>query len=87
MKLTNHSIQRMKERAGVRYNERIKLFKQALLKGKSPMELKDDKLKKYLLSKQHPHKNKVKLYKGYVFVYSMNSKLYTMYELPERFRK
>lgn len=76
----------MKERTGVRYQQRYKMFKQALLNGKSPGELPDSKLKRFLASKQH--NCKVKLYKDYVFIYSKNKKrLYTMYELPEAFRK
>lgn len=83
MKLSKHSKTRIIERTTVR-NNKVAFFRNALLKGKSPGEMKDGKVKNFLLSKT---KNcKVKLYKNYVFVYSKNSKqLYTLYKLPDRF--
>lgn len=82
MKLSEHSKVRMKERAGLRYNEKNKLFREALNNGKSPNDIKNENIKKFLLKKQI--KSKAKLYKGYVFIYSKNGKkLYTMYKLPE----
>ena len=86
MKLSKHSKQRMIERTNFNHDERRKLFQNALRYGKVPHNMKEGPLKQYLMSKQW--KCKVKLYKGYVFIYSKNSKiLYTMYELPEKFRE
>lgn len=81
MKLTQHSKQRIRERAGVRSSEKNKLFKQALLKGISAGNINNEIIKKYLLKKERHCKTKI--YKGYVFMYSKNGKkLYTMYEVP-----
>jgi hypothetical protein len=85
MRLTIHSKQRIKERAGVRYQKRNKLFREALLNGISPGNTSNLKLKGYLLSKQH--NCKAKYYKGYVFIYSKNGKLYTMYEAPNSIKE
>ena len=66
--------------------ERRKLFKDALTYGKSYGSISDERIKNYLLSKETNH-SRAKLYKGYIFIHSKNSKqLYTMYELPEKFR-
>lgn len=86
MKLSKHSKIRMKERTDLNHKERVKLFNEALQRGKSANDIspKENKeLRDYLASKSNC---KVKLYKGYVFIYSKNSsRLYTMYPLPERF--
>lgn len=85
MKMSEHSKKRMRERTDYNHKERKLLFREALDKGKSPNDIKDEEIKKYLLSKP---KCKTKLYKGYVFIYSKNSKqLYTMYKLPEKLYK
>lgn len=89
MKLSSHSKVRLKERTdGLTYKQRKALFRLALHNGKSPGSIKDDeKLKQFLMSKQR-YNSKVKLYNGYVFIYSKNNhKLYTMYELPEEYRR
>ena len=84
MILTEHSKQRMRERTNLNHKERMKLFREALTKGKSPKEIKNKEIKQYLAGKQY--KCQVKLYKGYVFVHSKTSKkIYTMYKLPEIF--
>lgn len=85
MKLTKHSKLRMKERTGLNHNERKSLFRRALDNGKSINDIKDDRTREYLLKKKNC---KVKLYRGYVFLYSKNSKtLYTMYKLPDGIEK
>lgn len=75
----------MLERTNLNHDARKNLFKNALMYGRSPEHIKDEKLRNYLKSKP---KCKVKLYQGYVFIYSKNShQLYTMYELPEEYRE
>ena len=82
MKLSRHSKIRMRERTPFNHKERNTLFKNALRNGKSPQDIKDEKIKDFLISKQN--KCKVKLYRNYVFIYSKSNKqLYTMYKLPE----
>ncbi len=84
MKLSKHSKERMKERVGIK-SKRIaeNFFKNALMNGITAEQVKDEKLKQRLKSREK-YNSKVKLYKGWVFVYSKNShQLYTMYKLEE----
>lgn len=85
MKLSKHSKIRMKERTDYNHQERKTLFQKALQYGKSANDIIDKKLKNYLMSKPNC---KVKLYKGYVFIYSkVSHQLYTMYKLPDEFKE
>ena len=85
MKLSNHSKIRMRERTAFNSRERYSLFREALQYGKSLNQIEDKKLKNYIWSKSRYCK--IKVYKGYMFLYSKNShQLYTMYEIPERFK-
>ena len=83
MKLRNHSKQRMKERTDYNHKDRRTLFRNALDNGLSIGNIKDERLKQYIMSKGNC---KVKIYKGYIFIYSKNSKrLYTMYKLKDKY--
>jgi hypothetical protein len=76
----------MKQRTELNHKERIILYKNALRIGKSYGEVRNEELRQYLLNKEG--KAQVKLYKGYVFIHSKNSKkLYTMYELPDKYKE
>lgn len=80
MKLSKHSIERMEERTELDKGNFKEFYRNALRKGKSWEQLKDGELKQFLKSREFWN-CKVKYYKGYIFVYSRNSKqLYTMYE-------
>lgn len=82
MKLSRHSKERMKERANVMANQTA-FFRNALDNGLSPEQVEDKVLKQRLKSREK-YNSRVKFYKGWVFVYSKNSKqLYTMYKLEE----
>lgn len=84
MKLSKHSKLRMKERVNIK-RKQLTFYRSALRNGISAGETKDERLKKYLLSKENNH-TKAKVYKGYIFLHSKNSKLlYTVYKLPDRF--
>ena len=86
MKLSHHSKLRMSQRANIPKHEQKAFFRRALDYGKSAEEIENEKIKQYLLSKEY--KGKAKLYKGYVFIYSKNSKhLFTMFELTEKYQK
>lgn len=88
MKLSKHSKKRMRERTNLNHQERKGLFRKALDYGKSPNDINDEKLKRFLEKTAEKNDTKIKLYKGYVFIYSKNAKqLYTMYRLPKRFLK
>lgn len=88
MKLSKHSKMRMRQRTNLNHQERKGLFRKALDYGKSPDDIHDEKLKRFLEKTAEKNDTKIKLYKGYVFIYSKNAKqLYTMYRLPKRFLK
>jgi hypothetical protein len=75
----------MRERTAFNSRERRSLFREALQYGKSPASIDNKDFQNYLLSKPNC---KVKVYKGYVFIYSKNSKqLYTMYEIPKKYKE
>ena len=59
MKLTLHSKVRIRERTNLNHKERNNLFRLALMKGKSIAEIKNEKIKQFLMSKKNC---KVKLY-------------------------
>lgn len=86
MKLSNHSKQRMKQRANVSRNQE-RFFRNALTNGLSINQIENKELKKWLKSRIKYNSN-IKVYHNWVFIHSRNSKqLYTMYELPEEFRE
>ena len=83
MKISSHGKLRMEERANIDSKNQRPFFANALRLGLSAGNMKEGPIKQYLLSKQN-NRSKAKLYRGYVFIYSKNSKqLYTMYKLPE----
>ena len=85
MKISRHANERMKQRTSYNHKERKKLFRNALLYGKNINDIKGGEFKDYLKSKQNC---KIKVYKDYLFIYSKNShQLYTMYEIPDKFKK
>lgn len=87
MKVSKHGKMRMRQRTNLNHKQRAVLFRDALHYGKSYNNIKDESLKNYLMSKE-TWKSQAKLYKNYIFIHSKNSKqLYTMYELPEKYRK
>lgn len=84
IKITQHGKMRMRERTSFNSKERKTLYNEALHKGLTPNDIQDIKFKNYLLSKPNC---KIKVYRGYIFIHSKNSgRLYTMYEIPEKFR-
>lgn len=83
MKLSNHSKLRLKERTPLNHAERRQIFKLALRKGKCIQEVKNDRIKRFMMSKKR-FNSQIKLYNDYIFIYSKNShQLYTMYKLPD----
>lgn len=81
MKLSKHSKIRLRERTNFNHSERRQLFRNALQNGESLQQIKDEKIKRFIVSKSR--NCKIKLYRGYLFLYSKNShQLYTMYKLP-----
>jgi len=82
MKLSKHSKIRLKERTTLNHAERRQIFRLALTNGICIDKVKNERIKRFMMSKQR-YNSQVKLYRGYVFIYSRNShQLYTMYELP-----
>lgn len=84
MKLSQHSRERLKQRANIK-SQKIQdnFFRNALKNGKSPSEIENEHLKLKLEARQK-YNSKIKVYKGWVFIYSKNShQLYTAYKLEE----
>lgn len=82
MKISKHAKVRMKERLSLKQTEMRQIFRLALRHGKYISDIKNERIKRYLMSKKR-FNSQVRLYRGYVFIYSKNSRqLYTMYKLP-----
>ena len=82
MKISNHAKMRIRQRTNLNHQERRRLFRHALDKGKSLNEIKNEDVRTFVENIQRSN-CKVKLYLNYVFIYSKNKKqLYTMYKLP-----
>ena len=83
MKISKHAKTRIRERTSLDTQERRQIFRLALKHGKYTSDIKDARIKRYMMSKRR-FNNQVRLYKGYIFIYSKNNRqLYTMYKLPE----
>lgn len=83
MKISKHAKERIKQRTSLDTQERRQIFRLALKHGKYISDIKNERIKRYLMSKRR-FNNQVRLYKGYIFIYSKNKRqLYTMYKLPE----
>ena len=86
MKLSNHSKERMKQRANVCRNQE-RFYRNALKNGLTINQIQNEELKKWIKSRIK-YNSSIKIYHNWVFIHSRNSKqLYTMYELPEEFRE
>lgn len=84
MKVSHHATQRMLERANINRKNQKQFFRGALNRGLSYGQVNDEILKNYLKSIESSG-CKAKLYKGYIFIHSKNSKqLYTMYKVPDK---
>lgn len=84
MKLSKHSRERLKQRANIK-SQKIQenFFRNALRNGVSPEDIQDKQLQLKLKAKER-YNSKIKIYKGYVFIYSRNShQLYTTYKMEE----
>lgn len=84
MKLSKHSIQRMKERANIKSQKiRENFYRNALKNGLSVDQIEDEDLKRKLKGRIK-FNSQIKVYKGYVFIYSKNAKqLYTLYKVED----
>ena len=82
-KISKHAKKRIKERTLLDTQERKQIFRLALKNGKYTSDIKDTRIKRYMMSKRR-FNNQVRLYRGYIFIYSKNKRqLYTMYKLPD----
>lgn len=83
MKISKHAKMRIRERTTLNHAERRNLFRLALSNGKCIEEVKNERIKRFMMSKKR-YNSQCKLYRDYVFIYSRNShQLYTMYRLPD----
>lgn len=85
-KVSKHGRKRILERTGIKRNkERERLFKNALRNGKSKEEIEEEGIRKYVERVERRGRVRVKVYEGYVFLYSKNKKnkkMITMYKIP-----
>lgn len=86
-KQTFHGVKRVKQRCGITNDRSLKNFVKAASKhGYSPQHLNEGRLKNYLINKSQRRNKRIKIYKGYVFIFNNTSDgLITAYEIPERF--
>lgn len=82
--LTKHGRSRLKKR--FHGSNKMATVKKARSEG---LEIKDafGKLRSFMLNKSRHHGTVVKVYKGYIYCFTREGLLVTMYDLPEGFRK
>lgn len=82
---TQHGYLRIKQRSNINDNELKQISSSAIKKGINFGELPSGPLKSYVGFKKRQKDKRVKLYKGYVFIFFINSKrLITCYPIPEK---
>lgn len=88
MTITAHGIQRMKERGGFGKSEKkiVKMAERAYVKGVG-YDAAAGRLKGYMKEKMLKHGNgyALKVYGGYMFIFSSDEKLITMYPVPGKY--
>lgn len=83
--LTLHSYERLLERTDLRYEELKQISSLAIKNGISFSELPSGPLKSYVGRKISRRGKRVKLYRGYVFIFFINSKrMITCYPIPDK---
>lgn len=86
---TQHGYDRVKERTNFGFKERNKeLINIVIRKGLHYGAIPPGPLRDFLYSKAKVANKRVKLYKGYIFIFFVNSnRLITCYPLPEQFKE
>lgn len=85
-KFTKHGYLRVKERTTITDNEINTLSSYAIKNGVNYNEIIDGPLKMFVWNKQRKGNKRVKLYRGYVFIFFLNSRrLITCYPIPDEF--
>ena len=85
---TYHGYLRIKERSNISEKEIRNLSVLAIRNGIGFTQIPPGSLKSYVGSKEGQKKKRVKLYRGYVFIFFLNSKrLITCYPIPEKHLK
>lgn len=86
---TKHGFRRVKERTNIGSKEiKKELINIAIKKGLHYGAIPPGPLRDFLYSKAKVGNKRVKLYKGYIFIFFVNSKrLITCYPLPEQFQE
>lgn len=86
--LTYHSYERLKERTTLREDELKRISYYAIKNGLDFSNLPSGDLKSYVGRKIEKKNKRVKLYRGYVFIFFLNSKrMITCYPIPEKHLK
>jgi hypothetical protein len=85
-KQTKHGMYRITDRCGIPKGTSNQFIKSASIHGFSPLNIPEGPLRYYLLSKEYACGKRVKLYKGFIFIFNHTSnRLITAYPLPEKF--
>lgn len=83
---TTHGFERVKERSDFCDKQLNNLSRYAIKNGINISDIPDGRLKKYVWHRIKQRDKRVKLYRGYVFIFFKNSKrLITFYPLPDFF--
>lgn len=85
---TYHAYERIKERSNIKNKELYNLSSHAIKNGISFNQIPPGSLKSYVGYKVAKKNKRVKLYRGYVFIFFKNSKrMITCYPIPEKHLK
>jgi len=83
---TYHGYKRATERVALNPKELQRISLWAIKNGINPHDIPEGALKKYVLSRVNRYHKRIKLYRGYVFIFFETSRrMITCYPVPERF--
>ena len=86
-KQTKHGMKRIIERCGIPAGCAKDFIKAASVHGYSPSHIPDGDLKYYLMCKEIGKQKRVKIYKGFIFIFNNTSnRLITAYPIPEELK-
>lgn len=87
-KFTVHGYNRVVERSDINEKELQTLSMYAIRNGLNDKDIPRGALKSYFRRKKRIGNKKIKIYRGYVFIFFVNSnRLITCYPLPEKYRE
>lgn len=82
---TKHGIERIKERTDISKHDLKMLSKYAIKNGMNLQDIPPGPFKSYVGYKVHKENKRIKIYRGYVFIFFKTSyRLITCYPIPEK---